>query len=277
MSSFPNLLIIGAMKGGTTSLHDYLSKHPDIFMSNPKEIHYYDDANKITEEEYLSYFQTNRRIRGTTPQSYSKAHYNGFKNIPEKIFQDTPNVKLIYIVRDPFERMLSHALENRYGDDLPRINENSKSGHYWKTSLYHYQITEYLKFFDKSQIHILTLESLKINKLKELNKIFRFLGVHELSNEKVFDYVKNDAFSKDIPLFVKSKFWFRFTYKLSKTLAEKIAIQVIKKRYENYLRKPKLASFIDEEQVAMVREDALRLEKDFMVDISDWNLNPKIL
>jgi hypothetical protein len=37
----PNLLIIGAMKAGTSSLHDYLSHHPDIFMSQQKELDFF--------------------------------------------------------------------------------------------------------------------------------------------------------------------------------------------------------------------------------------------
>ena len=41
MWRFPNFLIIVAMKSGNSSLHDYLNKHPDIFMSEPKEINYY--------------------------------------------------------------------------------------------------------------------------------------------------------------------------------------------------------------------------------------------
>ena len=38
--SLPNLLIIGAAKSGTTSLHEYLKEHPDIFMSGHKEPHF---------------------------------------------------------------------------------------------------------------------------------------------------------------------------------------------------------------------------------------------
>ena len=38
--SLPNLLIVGAAKSGTTSLHNYLNQHPDIFMSNLKEPHF---------------------------------------------------------------------------------------------------------------------------------------------------------------------------------------------------------------------------------------------
>src|SRR5690554_1094693 len=177
---FPNLLVIGAMKAGTTSLHDYLNKHPAVFMTDPKEIHYYDSLSGLKEEEYLSYFKTDKKIVGTTPQNYTKAHHSDFQYIPEKIFKDTPNVKLIYIVRDPFERIRSHELEMRYGDSMERIKQNHQLGDQWRTSLYFYQINKYLKYFSKNQIHVLTLESLIKNKLVELNKIFNYLGVDEI-------------------------------------------------------------------------------------------------
>ena len=93
----PNLLIIGAMKAGTSSLHEYLNLHPDIYMSNPKEIHYYADEfyqNK-TKDWYTSFFKTDKKIAGTTPQSYTKYHNKYYQNIPERIYKDTPDVKLI--------------------------------------------------------------------------------------------------------------------------------------------------------------------------------------
>lgn len=274
--NFPNLLIIGAMKSGTTSLHDYLSKHPEVFMSEPKEIHYYDSLNNLTKEKYLSYFKTGKKVVGTTPQNYTKAHHKDFKNIPEKIFKDTPNVKLIYIVRDPFERIISHVMENRYGDTIERAKENFDSGHYWKTSLYYYQISQYLKFFDKKQIYILTLEDLKSNKLQELNKLFQFLGVHEMRDESLFDYVKNDAKSKDVPHFIKSKLWYRVLNKLNRNLANNMAEKIIERKYLAYLIKPKLNDLIDDCIAEQIREDAKSLAEEFNVDISKWNLNPKL-
>ena len=38
--ALPNLLIVGAAKSGTTSLHNYLNQHPDVFMCSPKEPHF---------------------------------------------------------------------------------------------------------------------------------------------------------------------------------------------------------------------------------------------
>jgi hypothetical protein len=264
------------MKSGTTSLHDYLNKHPDIFMSKPKEIHYYSSENKMSKETYLSHFRSDKKIKGTSPQSYTKAHYRDFKHVPERIYRDSPDVKLLYIVRDPFERMISHALENRYGDDLTRVKGNFESGHYWKTSLYHYQISQYLKYFKKSQIHILTLEDLKKNKLNELNKIFQFLGVHELKDEKEFEYIKNDAASKQVPNFIKSQLWFRLLRNINRGIALNLAEKLVNLHYESFLLKPKLNSVIDQHIVEKIRQDAEKLEKEFAIDISTWDLNPSL-
>ena len=43
MGALPNVLIIGAMKCGTTSLHHYLDLHPEISMSEQKEVRFFDD------------------------------------------------------------------------------------------------------------------------------------------------------------------------------------------------------------------------------------------
>jgi hypothetical protein len=245
-------------------------------MSKPKELHFYDDLSTLSREQYLSHFQQKNKVIGTTPQSYTKAHHKDFKNIPEKVFNDTPDVKLIYIVRDPFERMLSHVLENHYGDSPERSKNNMDTDHYWKTSLYYYQISEYLKFFEKSQIHVLTLEDLKENRLKELNKIFSFLGLKELTDNNQFNYVKNDASSKQIPNFIKSQYWFRIMQKANKNLAEKIAYKLANSVYKKYLKKPELSEIINQDIVDTVKKDALEFKKTFNIDISKWNLSPDL-
>ena len=38
-----NFLIVGAQKGGTTALFDYLGDYPDIALADEKELHFFDD------------------------------------------------------------------------------------------------------------------------------------------------------------------------------------------------------------------------------------------
>lgn len=239
----PNLLIIGAMKSGTSSLHDYLNLHPDIFMSDPKEIHYYADETfgVKSKEWYSSFFKTDKIIAGTTPQSYTKCHNKYYQNIPERIHKDTPNVKLIYIVRDPIKRYASHILESYHCDSAADVEYSRVSGNYLKTSMYAMQLKSYLRFFSMDQIHILSLEDLQKNRLKELNAIFKFLGVEELKNEKLFDFKTNTAETKEVPAVIKRSFFIRGLAKLSPILAEKSASFLSKYFFRNLSRKPILS------------------------------------
>jgi len=195
---YPDFLIIGAMKAGTTSLHDYLGKHPDIFTSDPKEIHFFMDDNFKTHspEWYKSLFITDKKISGTSPQNYTKLHRPAVKNVPMRIYEHMPKVKLIYIVRDPISRIKSHYAEAQSGGYAPKESlnkylQNFNNNHYVNTSMYYFQISKYLKYFKKEQILIIKSEDLLTNRLDTLNEVFRFLSVQEIQDNSLFDYKKN--------------------------------------------------------------------------------------
>ena len=84
----PNLIIIGAMKCGTTSLHNYLSLHPEIYMSEKKEINYFskNDIYLNGIDWYETFFNTNLKVVGESSQSYSKYHV--WPNTTKRIFKD---------------------------------------------------------------------------------------------------------------------------------------------------------------------------------------------
>ncbi len=200
---FPDFLIIGAMKAGTTSLHDYLGKHPDIFTTDPKEIHFFLDSiyNNKSTEWYKSHFITNKKIAGTSPQNYTKCHTKDCKNVPERIYKHIPDIKLIYLIRNPVDRIYSHYREAQEGgydppEGLNRFLSNYKNNHYIQTSRYFFQISKYLEYFSKKQILIIKSENLKTNRLNTLNKIFDFLNVEKMTDPSLFEYSKNTAKTK---------------------------------------------------------------------------------
>jgi hypothetical protein len=220
----PNLLIIGAMKAGTTSLHNYLSLHPDIFMSTPKELQFFTKKSyEIHDLDwYKSFFKTKKKIAGASPQNYSKRHLDLYQGIPERMHKHIPNVKLIYILRDPIERYRSHLIESYYGGPWNKMPQFNDVDIYMKTSLYYYQLEAFLEYFDLDQIHITTLEELQNNKLKTLNKIFAFLEVPLLDDEKKFDFIKNSHTHKVLPYTFKKSLFFRGIKKISPSLAKKM-------------------------------------------------------
>jgi hypothetical protein len=230
----PNLLIIGAMKAGTTSLHDYLNLHPDIFMSTPKEIHFFEEAKfgKFDLDWYRNFFRSDRKIVGTSPQNYTKCHNKYYQGIPKRLKKHLPkDLKMIYILRDPIERYRSHILENYYGEPRHDVQYNVQTGHYLKTSMYFFQLQEYLKYFELDQIHITTLEALKKDRLGTLNKIFTFLGVPEMKEAEKFNFVSNAHHQKVLPYYFKTSLLYKSINKLNPELADWMARSKSLKRY----------------------------------------------
>jgi hypothetical protein len=100
----PNLIVIGAMKAGTTSLHAYLSLHPEIFMSANKEPRFFTEEWNWHKglEWYEAQFPERVTIRGESTPDYTKLPE--IRNVPERIHSLIPDVRLIYLVRDPIDR-----------------------------------------------------------------------------------------------------------------------------------------------------------------------------
>lgn len=95
--SLPNLIVIGAHKGGTTSLHHYLRQHPQIFMSSLKELDFFVDEFNWPKgiDWYRKQFSSVAPIRGESSPSYT--HFPKLKGVPERIHHLIPDAKLICI------------------------------------------------------------------------------------------------------------------------------------------------------------------------------------
>lgn len=178
----PNLFVVGATKGGTTSLHNYLKAHPQIFMSEPKEPGYFlgPTISKFkTLDEYLEIFEGSHQylIRGESSTGYT--HYPNKMGVARRIHEFNSSAMIIYIIRDPIERTISHYWWNvRWeGEKRDPYLAILKDNFYQNVSYYALQINQYLKFFSKNQIKILTLESLKKDPFGTLKELFTWLGV----------------------------------------------------------------------------------------------------
>ena len=199
----PNLIVIGAMKSGTTSLHDYLDQHPGIFMSKVKEIDYFvkelhwDDGL----EWYRAQFDGEIPIRGESSQNYTKRHH--FEaGVVDRISDTLPDVRFVYLVRDPIERIVSHYHEALEGGYAPPEGMNAflakepVKNHYVLTSSYYYQILPYVERFGIDRIHFATLEDLKTDRLDTMNRMFDFLGLPRVTDDSLFDFIRNSGTEK---------------------------------------------------------------------------------
>jgi len=179
--SLPHFITIGAMKAGTTSLHYYLRFHPQIFMSKKKELKFFIKGWNWEKgmEWYKKRFLNNGRVCGESSVHYSA--YPHLPGVPERIHSVIPDVKLIYLVRDPIERIRSHYVhevdrgtENR---TFPEALSDLAANPYLDQSKYAMQLEQYLKFFPKERILVVASEDLLARKEWVLQKVFGFLGV----------------------------------------------------------------------------------------------------
>ncbi len=262
------------MKSGTTSLHDYLNEHPDISMSNPKEIHYYADEYYSTKplEWYHAFLNSSSKLVGTSPQSYTKRHNKYYQHIPERIRKHNPDVKLIYIVRDPLKRMESHVLESYHCDPISDIRYSKTSDNYLNTSLYFYQISAYLDHFPRNQIKVVSMEELVNDKLSTMNSLFHFLGVTPMQDESIFEYESNTAFEKGVPFFIRSLMPYRIIRKLSFGVVDKFVIWFLKLFVPRLMQKPKLSQDELDRVLPLLKSDVEKFRKFTGKEFSEWSI-----
>ena len=182
----PKFIIIGAQKCGTSSLHRHLDSHPDISMSTQKELNFFVESLNWKKgiEWYESQFTKAAITHGESSPSYTM--YPKFTGVPGKIHSYVPDAKLIYIVRDPIDRIVSHYLHQWYDKRLSGTLSSILSDpasiraqHYINTSNYYLQLSQYLEFYKLSNIYTVSLESLRHSPQETMQKIFRFLEVDD--------------------------------------------------------------------------------------------------
>ena len=119
--AIPNLFIIGAMKSGTTSLHEYLNEHPDIFMSNVKEPGYFAECMNYYPKDLAWYESLFKEAKGEMIIGESSTNYTKLPictDVVNKIWEFNPDARFIYVMRDPIKRVISHYWHGvKYGDE----------------------------------------------------------------------------------------------------------------------------------------------------------------
>lgn len=176
----PEFMIIGAMKAGTTTLYEYLLRHREIFMCPNKEPMFFSREPVYARglEWYRSLFSgaSDDQRCGEASTCYSRwPHYD---DVPARIAQVVPDVKLIYLMRHPVERAYSH-----YGHLVfEGVNQSFEQAlesepQITDTSLYMRQINRFLTHFDRQQLLLLTFDDLKGDTVGVLEQVQRFLEV----------------------------------------------------------------------------------------------------
>lgn len=186
----PDFLIVGTMKSGTSTLADHLTMHPGLHLP-PNEVHYFDrEANYRRGPGWYA-----RQLQcGCPPERRDEVlfgektpTYSYQPDCAARIHGSLPEVKLIWIFRDPVERAYSNYLHRlkkgseRLGFEQALVREAERIKTdlffgYVERSKYILQIERFLQFFPLDRMHFLTLEALLVQPLATLNAVAAFLG-----------------------------------------------------------------------------------------------------
>ncbi len=194
----PSFLVVGAAKGGTTSVYRWLVAHPQIFMSRPKEPHYFTfvesayraEGMVTTWDEYVRLFRDAGEAQAIGEASTS---YLWSPEAPARIKAALPRVKLIAVLRHPADRAYSaylHAVREG-GESLDFASalaaEPDRVAQGWPPGLWLYrdmgfyarQLRRYLDLFPRDQILVLLHDDLVGAPDALMHEVFRFIGVDD--------------------------------------------------------------------------------------------------
>ncbi|MFM9007570.1 MAG: sulfotransferase domain-containing protein [Bacteroidota bacterium] len=199
----PSFLIIGAAKCGTTSLYNYLIRHPQVAACFKKEVHYFDYYHHKGPNWYRAHFPLQSSVlQGNLIVGESSPYYLAHPLSPSRVAAELPKVKLICMLRNPVDRAISSyqnqvrlgiesltsfeealAAEDErilgHEERLEREPEYSSFEHkyfsYFHRGCYAIQLKRWMDAFPSHQFLVIRSESFFADPRREFMRVLRFL------------------------------------------------------------------------------------------------------
>jgi len=195
----PSFLVIGAMKAGTTSLCQDLQSNPDVFFPSVKEPHFLCTDQILTPsatKQYAALFRNAQphQMCGEGSTGYSKLP--DIRGVPDRALQVIGSkLKLIYIVREPVARAISHHYHlYRAGNAIADINEAVRStSALIEYGRYALQLRPWLKIFGRENVFILPFEEYITKRRQSTAEVSQFLGITPRPELVVAEKIHNAA------------------------------------------------------------------------------------
>lgn len=280
---YPTFIVVGAHKAATTSIHNYLKQHPDIYLipnkgsdrlSGKPYINSLEDA-----EEYLAQFEgaTTQKALGEVSSVY--LYGDGVATRIQNLF---PHVKIIAVLRNPAERAYSHILWARGEYFTPQELNNFdaivlykffEKETFRKPGLYYQNLKEYFALFDREKIQILFYEDIVDKKEKFFRELLTFIDVDPHFE---FDFkqryhtgkLRIDNTSRKAVKIVNSKNHVKAVLKfILRPILPQIKVFLEKSQEQPLLP---LSKHLRTEMLDFYRDDIIQLQKLTGLDCSHW-------
>ena len=204
----PDFIVVGSPKCGTTSLHRYLSLHPDVHVSRPKELDFFLGEEPVASgsprkpsqpqqgnwcrgvDWYRSHFLSTKRVCGEISPSYVEDCW--LDRVVARMHCIVPRAKLLLLVRQPLARLRSHYLMLRHNAAIAPISftdfaTTEQFASYRRFSHYGSQTKALLEHFPSESILVVESAALDNDRDRTLAKVFSFLGVDPAFRSTAFD------------------------------------------------------------------------------------------
>jgi len=205
--ALPGLVILGAQKSGTSSLHHYLTQHPQVISPLRKEVHYFDLNYARGEGWYRAHFG---RVGEPGLNLDSSPYYLFHPCVPDRLHAVLSDAKLVVLLRDPVRRAYSHywhehdkgreklsfeeairAEPERLGDSEQRlargeiqVSREHQLHSYLARGCYAEQLERWFARFPREQFLVLRFEELAAEPLATLNRTLAWMGLEPLAQAR---------------------------------------------------------------------------------------------
>jgi Sulfotransferase domain len=205
MARYPGFLVIGAMRSGTTSLYEDLCLSPKIFMPSVKEPNYLSKDCVLEprgRRKYLSLFSPARvdQVCGEASTCYTQIP--AWMGVPHRTsIVVGKSVRLLYIVRNPFSRLMSHYKFLVKWDkcNLPLGDALRAFPSLVNFSCYGMQLAAWLDIFDAENVLVLKFEEYFLNRKRCYDDVLKFLGVNDTVTKIETNRVYNASDDNRVP------------------------------------------------------------------------------
>jgi hypothetical protein len=273
--ALPNLIVIGAQKCGTSGLHYYLSLHPDISVSRPKELNFFIAERNWPKglDWYRSHFDPNAKVRSEASPNYTA--YPQHLEVPERMHSVVPDARLLYMVRDPLDRIAAHWVHNyakrREKGDL-RTTLLHPNTSYLARSHYYAQLQRFLRLYPREQLLVIEQEELRTRRMETLRRIFEFVEVDSEFSHPGFAAQRHRT--------ARKRRGTRLTPMLERLDRRRGSVTVARVRalagavfpFGRAIKVPDVRGALPPETLRSLRDDAERLRDLTGLDLSDWSI-----
>ncbi len=181
----PNFLLCGAAKSGTTTLWEFLRAHPQVWLPEIKEVNYFvDDAWYSRQAKGWAWYQNLFEARpGVTAYGEASVNYLTRPEAAGLIHRRLPDAQLIFILRNPADRLYSHyTYDRQLGYDLPDFETLYRQRPaYWdeicSSSRYELHLPRFTALFPAAQMHVFLFDDLKDHPGSFIRSLYQSIGV----------------------------------------------------------------------------------------------------